>query len=142
MYNKIVEYDVKNPFGDMNEYKLIKEIEPTKNDLLHSTFIINGKTYRGRACCPDEGILAVEAIQLIDKPEYDIRSVGGLKCPYCQFVEVDSFELDEHEGPTTVCGCCNSRIIYVRNVVMNTLGECKEVIYYSSPFKFKEPIKF
>ncbi|MFR9694833.1 hypothetical protein ACL02V_29410 [Bacillus mobilis] len=83
MYNKIVEYDVKNPIGDMNEYKLIKEIEPTRNELLHSTFIINGKTYRGRACCPEEGILAVEAIRLIDKPEYDIRNVGGLKCPYC-----------------------------------------------------------
>ncbi|MGM2306268.1 hypothetical protein HB665_24075 [Bacillus paranthracis] len=142
MYNKIVEYDVKNPIGDMNEYKLIKEIEPTKNELLHNTFIINGKTYRGRACCPEVGIVAVEAIRLIDKPEYDIRSVGGLKCPYCLFVELDSFELEEHEGPTTVCECCNSRIIYVRNVVMNTLGECKEVIYYSSPFKFKEPIIF
>ncbi|WP_179865792.1 hypothetical protein [Bacillus pseudomycoides] len=42
---------------------------------------------------------------------------------------------------TTECANCVSEIKYVRNVVMNTLGECEEVIYHTAPVKLSESIK-
>lgn len=140
MYKKIVEYDRENRFGDMNEYKLIKEIESTKVDLFDYNLIIDGKTYRACAGSPKEGILAVEEIRLNNEPESNVRSEDGLECPYCQYVDHDAFELEEDEG-TTECACCTSEIKYVRNVIMNTLGECEEVIYHSAPVKMSETIK-
>ncbi|MFB5249661.1 hypothetical protein ACE38F_04575 [Bacillus mycoides] len=140
MYKKIVEYDSENPFGNMSEYKLIKEIESTKDDLFDYNLLINGKTYRVCAGSPKEGILAVEEIQLNNNPESNVRSEDGLECPYCQYVDHDAFELEGNEG-TTECRCCDSEIKYVRNVVMNTLGECEEVIYHTAPVKLNEPIK-
>ncbi|PHA15499.1 hypothetical protein [Bacillus toyonensis] len=140
MYKKIVEYDRENRFGDMSEYKLIKEIESTKDDLFDYNLIIDGKTYRACAGSPKEGILAVEEIRLNDEPESDVRNEDGLECPYCQYVDQDAFELEENEG-NTECACCGSEIKYVRNVVMNTLGECEEVIYHSALVKMSETIK-
>lgn len=140
MYKKIVEYDRENRFGDMNEYKLIKEIESAKVDLFDYNLIIDGKTYRACAGSPKEGILAVEEIRLNHEPESNVRSEDGLECPYCQYVDHDAFELEEDEG-TTDCACCTSEIKYVRNVIMNTLGECEEVIYHSAPIKMSETIQ-
>ncbi|CUB51945.1 hypothetical protein BN2127_JRS10_01465 [Bacillus subtilis] len=140
MYKKIVEYDRENRFGDMNEYKLIKEIESAKVDLFDYNLIIDGKTYRACAGSPKEGILAVEEIRLNHEPESNVRSEDGLECPYCQYVDHDAFELEENEG-TTDCACCTSEIKYVRNVIMNTLGECEEVIYHSAPIKMSETIQ-
>lgn len=140
MYKKIVEYDCENRFADMNEYKLIKEIESAKVDLFDYNLIIDGKTYRACAGSPKEGILAVEEIRLNHEPESNVRSEDGLECPYCQYVDHDAFELEEDEG-TTDCACCTSEIKYVRNVIMNTLGVCEEVIYHSAPVKMSETIQ-
>ncbi|EOO44451.1 hypothetical protein [Bacillus cereus] len=139
MYKKIVKYDHKNRFGDMNNSELIKEIEPIKVDLFNYILIINGKTYRACTGSPKEGILAVKEIHLNNEPEKDIRSEDGLKCPYCQYVDHDAFEIEENEG-TTECANCISEIKYVRNVITNTLGECEEVIYHSAPVKLSKMI--
>ncbi|MGG1137187.1 hypothetical protein [Bacillus mycoides] len=140
MYKKIVEYDFKQFFENASECKLIKEIESTKDDLFDYNLLIDGKTYRTCAGSPKEGILAVEEIQLNSDPEGDVRCDDGLECPYCGSVDYDGHELREDKGITD-CGDCGSDIKYVRNVVMNTLGECKEVIYHTAPVKLKEPIK-
>lgn len=69
-----------------------------------------------------------------------MRNDDGLECPFCGDVDYDGHELREDEG-TTDCINCGSEIKYVRNTVMNTLGECEEVIYHTAPIKLKEPIK-
>ncbi|MED1086939.1 hypothetical protein ABEZ32_25135 [Bacillus mycoides] len=142
MYKKIVEYnsDSKQLFGDWNEWKVIKEIDSTKDDLFDYNLLIDGKTYRVCPGSPKQGILAVEEIQLNSDPESDVRCDDGLECPYCGGVDYDGHELREDKGITD-CGNCGSDIKYVRSVVMNTLGECEEVIYHTAPVKLKEPIK-
>ncbi|MED1014532.1 hypothetical protein P4T54_24945 [Bacillus mycoides] len=139
MYKKIVEYnsDSKQLLGDWNEWKVIKEIDSTKDDLFDYNLLIDGKTYRVCAGSPKQGILAVEEIQLNSDPESDVRCDDGLECPYCGGVDYDGHELREDKGITD----CGSDIKYVRSVVMNTLGECEEVIYHTAPVKLKEPIK-
>ncbi|MDA1772924.1 hypothetical protein PDJ95_16350 [Bacillus cereus] len=140
MYKKIVEYDSKIFMENASKCKLIKEIESTNEDLFDYNLIIDEKTYRVCAGSPKEGILAVEEIQLNRDPESEVRCDDGLECPYCGEVDYDGHELREDEGITD-CGHCGSDIKYVRNVVMNTLGECEEVIYHTAPVKLKEPIK-
>ncbi|MGH0606825.1 hypothetical protein [Bacillus mycoides] len=140
MYKKIVEYDSKKFFENPNTCELIKKINSTNEDLFDYNLLINGKTYRVCAGSPKQGILAVEEIKFKSNPEIDVRNDDGLECPFCGDVDYDGHELSEDEG-TTECGCCDSEIKYVRNVVMNTLGECEEVIYHTAPVKLKEPIK-
>ncbi|MGE6599791.1 hypothetical protein [Bacillus proteolyticus] len=140
MYKKIVEYDSKQFMENASECKLIKEIESTKEDLFDYNLLINGKTYRVCAGSPKQGILAVEEIQLNLEPECDVENEYGLECPCCQYVDHDAFELEANEDVTD-CACYGSEIKYVRNVVVNMLGECLEVIYHSGPIKLKEPIK-
>ncbi|UFH96742.1 hypothetical protein [Bacillus toyonensis] len=140
MYNKIVEYDRKKFFENASECKLIKEVNSTKVDLFDYNLLINGKIYSPCGGSPKEGILAVKEIQLNSDPESDVRCDDGLECPYCEDINYDGHELREDEGITD-CGRCGSDIKYVRNVVMNTLGECEEVIYHTAPVKLREAIK-
>ncbi|MGF1437912.1 hypothetical protein ACQUW6_27295 [Bacillus thuringiensis] len=140
MYKKIVEYDPEFFMENASKCKLIKEIESAKEDLFNYNLVIDGKTYRPCAGSPKERILAVEEIQLNNELESDVRSEDGLECPFCQYFDQDAFELEKNEG-TTKCTNCVSEIKYVRNVVMNTLGECEEVIYHTAPVKLRESIK-
>ncbi|HHT7063024.1 TPA: hypothetical protein ACTZ5S_005611 [Bacillus cereus] len=138
MYWKIVEWDRKTLFGDLSGCKLIKEISPQPGTLFGNNLLIDGKTYR--TCSGYDGVLAVKEMELNKNPMIDVISEDGLKCPYCDFVDDDAFELEAEKG-NTECAYCHSEIKYVRNEVVNKLGECIKVIYRSEPVKLKEPIK-
>ncbi|MEJ1517794.1 hypothetical protein R3O67_31945 [Bacillus cereus] len=138
MYTKIVEYKSRSLFKDYNELQLIKEIE-SKTDLFQHILLINEKTYVVCAAYPKDGIIAAEEIHLNAEPEDEVSNHDGLKCPYCNYVDYDAFDLEQDEDETE-CANCNSHIKYARKVIKNTLGECKEVIYRSSPIELNKPI--
>ncbi|PDZ94835.1 hypothetical protein CON36_31685 [Bacillus cereus] len=138
MYTKIVEYKSRSLFKDYNELKLIKEIE-SKTDLFQHILLINEKTYVVCAAYPKDGIIASEEIHLNAEPEDEVSNHDGLKCPYCSYVDYDAFDLEQDEDDTE-CANCNSHIKYARKVIKNTLGECEEVIYRSSPIELNKPI--
>lgn len=138
MYTKIVEYKSRSLIKDYDEYKLIKEIE-SKTDLFQHILLINEKTYVVCSSYAKGGIIAAEEIHLNAEPEDEVSSHDGLKCPYCNYVDYDAFELEQNKDVTD-CANCNSQIKYARKVIKNRLGECEEVIYRSSPIELNTPI--
>lgn len=138
MYTKIVEYNSRSFIKNHDECKLLKEIEST-TDLFGHVLLINEKTYAVCATYPKGGIIAAEEIHLNAEPEDEVSNHDGLECPYCNYVDYDAFELEENEDDTE-CVTCNSQIKYVRNAIINTSGECEEVIYYSYPIALNKPI--
>ncbi|MCU7667698.1 hypothetical protein [Bacillus thuringiensis] len=138
MYTKIVEYNSRGFIKDYDKCNLIKEIE-SKTDLFQHILLINERTYFVCAAYPKDGIIAAEEIHLNAEPEDEVSSHDGLKCPYCNYVDYDAFELEKNKA-VTECANCNSQIKYARKVIKNRLGECEEVIYRSSPIELNKPI--
>ncbi|SFK74217.1 hypothetical protein SAMN04488573_1011282 [Bacillus sp. 5mfcol3.1] len=141
MYTKIVKYE-KNRIGDWDkEYssmEVIKEIKPTDNDFFENVLKIDGKLYK--PCSVYGEYIAVEEITINEKPECDVRNEDGLGYPYCSYVDQDTHEYESNVGETE-CISCGSEIKYVINPVINSLGECEEVICHTGPVKLNEPIE-
>lgn len=141
MYNKIVKFDrtVKRDIGqDYDVYEVLRGIDPTKDDHFNKILKIDGKLYK--PCSAYRGCIAVEEITINENPGNNIRSEDGVVCPYCGFIDQDTHEFESDNGETE-CINCRSDIAYKINSVMNTHGECEEVICYSDPVKQNEIIE-
>ncbi|MED2737725.1 hypothetical protein [Bacillus toyonensis] len=138
MYKYIVEYESRKFVDSIKECNVIKEIE-SETDMFGSNLIIQGKVYSICSSSLPDSTIGVEEITLDDKPKSDVRCEGGVKCPFCNYVDYDAFELVEDRGEEA-CGTCGSEFTYVRYIVTNKLGECEEVVYFSSPVKLNKPI--
>ncbi|MFJ8528521.1 hypothetical protein [Bacillus sp. NPDC094106] len=138
MYFKIVELDLKQPFGDLTGSKLIKEIKLQSRDLFKQNLLINEKIYH--PCVGYGGVLGVTEMKLNRSQENHVICEEGLKCPYCEYVDDEAYLLKEHKGHKE-CVYCHSKIKYVIDTEANTSGECLQEIYRTEPVKLKEPIK-
>ncbi|WP_144502683.1 hypothetical protein [Bacillus thuringiensis] len=141
MYTKIVKYE-ENGIGaldhDYSSMEVLKEIKPTDNDFFENILKIDGKLYK--PCSAYGEYVAVEEVKINYSPDTDIRKENGVECPYCGFVDQDTNEFPSETGETE-CINCKSEIKYVINTVINSLGECLEVICHTGPVKLNEPIE-
>ncbi|MGG1152387.1 hypothetical protein [Bacillus wiedmannii] len=141
MYTKIVKYERTrsyNPDEDYKNFEVLKEIKATDNDYFENILKINDKLYK--PCSAYGEYIAVEEIKFNYSPNTDVRNESGIECPYCGFVDQDNHEYESNVGETE-CISCGSEIKYVINPVINSLGECEEVICHTGPVKLNEPIE-
>ncbi|QWH63940.1 hypothetical protein EXW39_27965 (plasmid) [Bacillus mycoides] len=141
MYTKIVKYE-RNRIGDLDKeyesFEVLKEIKATDNDLFENILKVDGKLYK--PCSAYGEYIAVDEITINENPEITVRSENELQCPYCDGTDQDLHELESNKGETE-CIHCGSEIKYVINAVINSLGECLEVICHTGPVKLNEPIE-
>ncbi|EJS63452.1 hypothetical protein [Bacillus cereus] len=141
MYTKIVKYE-RNRIGDWDKeyesFEVLKEIKATDNDLFENILKVDGKLYK--PCSAYGEYIAVDEIKINYSPDVDVRNESGVECPYCGFVDQDTNEFSSKSGETK-CVNCESEIKYVINAVINSLGECLEVICHTGPVKLNEPIE-
>lgn len=141
MYNKIVKFDrkVKREIGqDYEVFEVLREIEPTNDDLFGKILKIDGKLYK--PCSAYMGCIAVDEIMINKEPVGEYRSEDGIVCPFCGFIDQDTHEFENDHGDGE-CMNCGSDIKYRINSVMNVYEECEEVICYSVPIKLNEIIE-
>ena len=109
-----VSLSVANKYTEM---KLVKKIDiEMYKDLDFGGFIvIDGKTYRHCMYSKENDLLCVEPVKLEEKPE-DIEYSDEFKCPYCNDVNYDAWELSD-EGETE-CSSCGSYLEYERVITV------------------------
>ncbi|CDN35567.1 hypothetical protein [Bacillus thuringiensis] len=141
MYTKIVKYE-RNGIGawdkDYSSMEVLKEIKPTDNDFFENILKIDGKLYK--PCSAYGEYIAVDEVKINYSPYADVRNENDVECPYCGFVDQDTHEFPSKSGETE-CANCESEIKYLINAVINSLGECLEVICHTGPVKLNEPIE-
>ncbi|MDA1849676.1 hypothetical protein PDL09_21075 [Bacillus cereus] len=141
MHTKIVKYErsrIGNWDKEYESFEVLKEVKPTDNDFFENILKIDGRLYK--PCSVYGEYIAVEEVKINYSPDEDVRNESGIECPYCGYVDQDKHEYESNVGETE-CISCGSEIKYVINPVINSLGECAEVICHTGPVKLNEPIE-
>lgn len=101
-----------------SEMELVKIVDSTMyTDFDFGGFIvIDGNSYRQCMYSPKKEILCVEPVELNEQPE-EIEYSDDFKCPFCNSVDYDAWELREDEGET-YCGSCGSDLEYERVITV------------------------
>lgn len=113
---QIRRYDLDDFFeGKYENMQLIKEVENEPDT--DRVFEIDGKLYRWCATSPKNKVIAVEEVKLLDEKEAETQYEEDFTCPYCEYVDYDAFELEEHG--TIECDNCGSTIEYEREYTVH-----------------------
>lgn len=118
--------DMLYPFDDKSNsdlgYTELLETEKLTEENMFNVLNINGTNYKWRQYSKKRNELLVKAITL--KSEADIRDEfeSNLKCPYCGYEDIDSWELEEDDSEYE-CTHCGGIISYERCVTVDYSSE-------------------